>query len=63
MQALVLTPTRELCIQVTQALRTYGTHTGLDVVAVFGVLRFAASRVSCAPAVTLSWEPWGACST
>ena len=25
-QALVLTPTRELCIQVTQALRTYGAH-------------------------------------
>ena len=35
-QALVMTPTRELCIQVTQALRTYGTHTGVDVVAVFG---------------------------
>jgi ATP-dependent RNA helicase DeaD len=35
-QALVLTPTRELCIQVTQALRTYGAHTGVDVVAVFG---------------------------
>jgi ATP-dependent RNA helicase DeaD len=35
-QALVLTPTRELCIQVTQALRTYGGHTGVDVVAVFG---------------------------
>ncbi|HXW58989.1 MAG TPA: DEAD/DEAH box helicase [Solirubrobacteraceae bacterium] len=35
-QALVLTPTRELCIQVTQALRTYGSHTGVDVVAVFG---------------------------
>jgi ATP-dependent RNA helicase DeaD len=35
-QALVLTPTRELCIQVTQALRTYGEHSGLDVVAVFG---------------------------
>src|SRR6202790_2040211 len=35
-QALVLTPTRELCIQVTQALRTYGSHTGIDVVAVFG---------------------------
>ena len=35
-QALVLTPTRELCIQVTQALRTYGAHSGLDVVAVFG---------------------------
>jgi len=36
LQALVLTPTRELCIQVTQALRTYGSHTGVDVVAVFG---------------------------
>ncbi len=35
-QALVLTPTRELCIQVTQALRTYGAHRGIDVVAVFG---------------------------
>src|ERR1700729_2021110 len=35
-QALVLTPTRELCIQGTQALRTYGAHTGVDVVAVFG---------------------------
>jgi ATP-dependent RNA helicase DeaD len=35
-QALVLTPTRELCIQVTQALRTYGTRKGIDVVAVFG---------------------------
>src|SRR5205085_2643363 len=35
-QALVLTPTRELCIQVTQALRTYGSHAAVDVVAVFG---------------------------
>src|SRR6185436_15143320 len=35
-QGLVLTPTRELCIQVTQAIRTYGSHTGVDVVAVFG---------------------------
>ena len=35
-QALVLTPTRELCIQVTQALRTYGKHKGIDPVAVFG---------------------------
>jgi ATP-dependent RNA helicase DeaD len=35
-QALVLTPTRELCIQVTQALRTYGKRKGIDVVAVFG---------------------------
>ena len=35
-QALVLTPTRELCIQVTQALRAYGKAKGVDVVAVFG---------------------------
>jgi ATP-dependent RNA helicase DeaD len=35
-QALVLTPTRELCIQVTQALRAYGEPRGIDVVAVFG---------------------------
>src|SRR5436305_11680143 len=35
-QGLVLTPTRELCIQVTQALRTYGKRKGVDVVAVFG---------------------------
>ena len=32
----MLTPTRELCIQVTQALRAYGARKGVDVVAVFG---------------------------
>jgi ATP-dependent RNA helicase DeaD len=35
-QAIVLTPTRELCIQVTQALRAYGQNRGIEVVAVFG---------------------------
>jgi ATP-dependent RNA helicase DeaD len=35
-QGLVLTPTRELCIQVTQALRAYSQRKGVDVVAVFG---------------------------
>ena len=35
-QALVLTPTRELCIQVTQALRAYGERRGVGVTAVFG---------------------------
>jgi ATP-dependent RNA helicase DeaD len=35
-QGLVLTPTRELCIQVTQALRAYGSRKEVDVVAVFG---------------------------
>ena len=32
----MLTPTRELCIQVTQALRAYGEREGIEVVAVFG---------------------------
>jgi ATP-dependent RNA helicase DeaD len=35
-QSLILTPTRELCIQVTQALRAYGERRGIKVVAVFG---------------------------
>jgi ATP-dependent RNA helicase DeaD len=36
-QAIVLTPTRELCIQVTQAMRAYAEHLeGIEVVAVFG---------------------------
>src|SRR5918996_4604926 len=35
-QALILTPTRELCIQVTQALRAYGAPRGINPVAVFG---------------------------
>jgi ATP-dependent RNA helicase DeaD len=46
-QALVLTPTRELCIQVTQALRAYGAQRGIEVVAVFGgaPIRDQASRL------------------
>ncbi len=35
-QAVILTPTRELCIQVTQAMRTFAEHLGIEVVAVFG---------------------------
>jgi ATP-dependent RNA helicase DeaD len=35
-QAFVLTPTRELCIQVTQALRAYAEHLDIEIVAVFG---------------------------
>jgi ATP-dependent RNA helicase DeaD len=35
-QAIVLTPTRELCIQVTQALRTFAEHLEIEIVAVFG---------------------------
>ena len=33
---MVLTPTRELCIQVTQALRSYAEHLDVEIVAVFG---------------------------
>ena len=46
-QAIVLTPTRELCIQVTQALRAYGEGRGVDVVAIFGgaPIREQASRL------------------
>ncbi|MGZ8665987.1 MAG: DEAD/DEAH box helicase [Solirubrobacterales bacterium] len=35
-QAIVLTPTRELCIQVTQAMRAYAEHLPVEIVAVFG---------------------------
>ncbi|MGH2982587.1 MAG: DEAD/DEAH box helicase [Solirubrobacterales bacterium] len=35
-QSIVLTPTRELCIQVTQALRAYAEHLPVEIVAVFG---------------------------
>src|SRR3954454_20211761 len=47
-QAIVLTPTRELCIQVTQALRAYGERRDIDVVAVFGgaPIRDQASRLN-----------------
>ena len=47
-QGLVLTPTRELCIQVTQALRAYGEPRGVEVVAVFGgaSIRDQASRLN-----------------
>ena len=46
-QAIVLTPTRELCIQVTQALRAYAEHIDVNVVAVFGgtSVREQAARV------------------
>jgi ATP-dependent RNA helicase DeaD len=35
-QAIILTPTRELCIQVTQELRSYAEHLDIEIVAVFG---------------------------
>ncbi len=35
-QALILTPTRELCVQVTDALRSFGSDTGVTITSVFG---------------------------
>lgn len=35
-RALILTPTRELCIQVEESFAKYSSHSDLDVVAVFG---------------------------
>src|SRR5260370_39509861 len=35
-QAVGLTPTRELCIQVTQAMRAYAEHLDVEIVAVVG---------------------------
>ncbi len=35
-RVLVLTPTRELCVQVEESFRKYGKHTGLRVAAIFG---------------------------
>ncbi len=35
-RVLVLTPTRELCVQVDESFRKYGRHTGLRVAAIFG---------------------------
>jgi len=35
-RALILTPTRELCQQVEEAIRKYGTGTGIEVVSVYG---------------------------
>ncbi|MCX5754774.1 MAG: DEAD/DEAH box helicase [Gemmatimonadetes bacterium] len=35
-RALILTPTRELCVQVEESFRKYGRHSGLQVISVYG---------------------------
>ena len=35
-RALILTPTRELCVQVEESFRKYGAHSGIECVAVYG---------------------------
>src|SRR4051812_50001398 len=35
-RALILTPTRELCVQVEESFRKYGAHSGLAVIPVYG---------------------------
>jgi len=39
-RALILTPTRELCLQVEESVRKYAAHAELDVAAVFGGVAF-----------------------
>jgi len=50
-QALVLTPTRELCIQVTQAIRSYGVKKGVTWLRYLVERRSRPSRRSFAQAV------------
>ncbi|MGH2906095.1 MAG: DEAD/DEAH box helicase [Solirubrobacterales bacterium] len=54
-QALVLTPTRELCIQVAQSLRAYGAIAGIDVLATFGgaPIRQQMDRLKAGPQVVV----------
>ena len=63
-QALVLTPTRELCIQVTQALRAYGRRARRSTSSPSSAARRSATRRrSCAPAARSSSAPSAASST
>ncbi len=39
-RALILTPTRELCVQVEESFRKYGKHSGLDVIPVYGCVGY-----------------------
>jgi ATP-dependent RNA helicase DeaD len=54
-QALVLTPTRELCIQVAQSLRAYGAVRGVNVLATFGgaPIRSQMDRLKAGPQVVV----------
>lgn len=54
-QGLVLTPTRELCIQVAQSLRAYGVARGIDVLATFGgaPIRQQMDRLKAGPQVVV----------
>jgi ATP-dependent RNA helicase DeaD len=55
-QGLVLTPTRELCIQVAQSLRAYGQIAGIDVLATFGgaPIRQQMDRLKSGPQVVVA---------
>ncbi len=54
-QAVILTPTRELCIQVAQSLRAYGAVAGIDVLATFGgaPIRQQMDRLKAGPQVVV----------
>ena len=59
-QAVVLTPTRELCIQVTQALRAYAEHLEVEIVAVFGGAPIRSQQAQLRAAPRSSSPPSGA---
>ena len=48
-QALVLTPTRELALQVAEAMQGYGRHIGAKVLAVYGGQGFGQQVMQAAP--------------
>ncbi|MBX7118187.1 MAG: DEAD/DEAH box helicase [Gemmatimonadaceae bacterium] len=45
-RALILTPTRELCQQVEESIRKYGTGTGLEVISVYGGVGYDAQTTA-----------------
>ena len=53
-RALILTPTRELCVQVEESFRKYAKHAPIAMVAVYGGVRWSRRRRSCAAAWTSS---------
>ena len=59
----MLTPTRELCIQVTQAVRAYGARKGVEVVAVFGGAPIRTQQAQLRGRRRSWWARSAACST
>src|SRR5215208_7154153 len=50
-RALILTPTRELCMQVDESFRRYGSAAGIDVAAIFGGMPYEPQEAALAAGV------------